>query len=268
MGDVVARADRHGRERYYIRFVGTDGRRKMRASGQATREGALEVLRQKESQVARARLGLAVVDDLFVRGHNLTVGQLIDRYLAGGSFETRALSSHLTNKRCALGRVRELLGERLATDLTAEDVVGLRNRLRARGLSASTASQTVGALSSMYRWAIQTRIVECTNPAIGARCHRADTFNGWVYFVLDEAHAAVKIGFATDVRRRLAGIATSNPWIKLLATRQGSRATEDELHKQFASLRLEPQWSGAKHRDWFRARPELLKYIAELTTKA
>lgn len=89
-----------------------------------------------------------------------------------------------------------------------------------------------------------------------------------VYFI--KAGRRVKIGQSHDPRTRLLairggystkkpdGLDTSNA--RLIATEPGGLAREQELHWQFAHLRLEGEW--------FIHGPELKAYIAECTTKA
>lgn len=83
-----------------------------------------------------------------------------------------------------------------------------------------------------------------------------------VYFVLDPAQNAVKIGYAKKgaLVQRLKDIQTGNVAVlKLLATIPGSRKKEASLHRQFHTLR--------QRGEWFRYEEPLVSFIEELCTK-
>jgi hypothetical protein len=85
----------------------------------------------------------------------------------------------------------------------------------------------------------------------------ADWFvKGDVYFVACGAEW-IKIGFATDMAKRLKALQAANPiHLTLLHTIRGTLQTEREFHTKFASIR----GTG----EWFRAEPELLAFIESL----
>jgi hypothetical protein len=70
---------------------------------------------------------------------------------------------------------------------------------------------------------------------------------GSVYFARFDRR--IKIGFSTNVPRRLTEIPTD----ELLAAAAGTRADELRLHDRFAAARI--------NREWFKPVPELLGYI-------
>lgn len=73
-----------------------------------------------------------------------------------------------------------------------------------------------------------------------------------VYFI--RCCDAVKIGFASDVTERLAGLQVASPHrLELLATVSGTRESEAGLHRRFSHLRVRGEW--------FSAVPELLRFI-------
>lgn len=64
---------------------------------------------------------------------------------------------------------------------------------------------------------------------------------GWVYFLM--ADATVKIGFSTDVDRRINAIRNETKKdLKLLGTVRGTRGLEQRFHKQFADQALGGEW--------------------------
>jgi hypothetical protein len=83
---------------------------------------------------------------------------------------------------------------------------------------------------------------------------------GVIYFLLDAAAAAVKIGFTNrrHHKNRVKEVATGNPHpLELLGTIPGTRGYERQLHAEWSHLRM--------HGEWFRAAPELTAWIhAEL----
>jgi hypothetical protein len=80
----------------------------------------------------------------------------------------------------------------------------------------------------------------------------------FVYFIGHSS--AVKIGVTIDVERRLRmlQIGSAEP-LRLLATMAGVHRDERRLHRRFAHLRLTGEW--------FRADPELLSFIDEITRR-
>jgi hypothetical protein len=55
--------------------------------------------------------------------------------------------------------------------------------------------------------------------------------SGFIYFILNPAARAVKIGYAADVRKRLSTIGVSSPdKIKLVASIPGTRDDERRIH--------------------------------------
>ncbi len=77
-----------------------------------------------------------------------------------------------------------------------------------------------------------------------------------VYFIAS-ANGPIKIGIANDIEQRLRGLQTANPVaLRLLASRTGGRAQEQEYHKRFAAHRL--------HGEWFDQHPDILAEIERL----
>jgi hypothetical protein len=78
---------------------------------------------------------------------------------------------------------------------------------------------------------------------------------GFVYAVAGPA-AAIKVGFATDIGRRMAELQTASPVeLRLIAAIRGTRATEQALHRKLASFRMRGEW--------FRECDETLAIIVE-----
>lgn len=84
------------------------------------------------------------------------------------------------------------------------------------------------------------------------RIRREQEKFGVVYFI--RMGEKIKIGTTTNLSNRLAQLCL--PMSVVMATEQGSKIREAELHEQFARYR--------EHGEWFRAESELLAYIETL----
>ena len=73
---------------------------------------------------------------------------------------------------------------------------------------------------------------------------------GEVYFVTcGRPMFPIKIGFATNLKDRMASLQVSVPWpVKLLVALEGKLRDEEMLHRKFAHLRLEGEWF-ERHQD-------------------
>ncbi|NIA72299.1 hypothetical protein HBA54_27285 [Pelagibius litoralis] len=78
-----------------------------------------------------------------------------------------------------------------------------------------------------------------------------------VYFAQAGDAGPIKIGFASDVEKRLAGLQTGNPEpIRLLnIVPDGTRSLEARIHAKFGEHRLRGEW--------FRPAPEVLEFVAD-----
>jgi predicted GIY-YIG superfamily endonuclease len=81
-----------------------------------------------------------------------------------------------------------------------------------------------------------------------------DSTPGFVYFVQGVDGGPIKIGFTTDVRRRLITIQAYSPIsLRLVALFSGRAEHEGKLHRMFQAERL--------HGEWFFPSPELLAIV-------
>jgi len=82
--------------------------------------------------------------------------------------------------------------------------------------------------------------------------------NEWVYFL--RAGPFLKIGYATDIGKRIRELQTGCPYpISLVASIQGDRTAEGCLHRQFKSLRV--------NGEWFRFSGALVEYVAQVAER-
>lgn len=76
----------------------------------------------------------------------------------------------------------------------------------------------------------------------------------FVYFIY--CAGRIKIGYSSDVERRLSGIATGSPFRPIvLLTFEGSIEAEREVHAKFAEDRM--------HLEWFRLSDPLRRYLVK-----
>lgn len=79
----------------------------------------------------------------------------------------------------------------------------------------------------------------------------------WIYAVQAGVDGPVKIGRTRNVRERLADLQSANgEELRLIAAWRGVPKTEQELHAEYADLRLRGEW--------FVATPELLRDMRAL----
>jgi len=83
-----------------------------------------------------------------------------------------------------------------------------------------------------------------------------------VYFMQRDTDDAIKIGFTSDVLRRVPELRKKGYPVVLLAAVPGDKSFEGALHGKFADERLDPK------DEWFRASDRLLAFIASLGRSA
>lgn len=91
----------------------------------------------------------------------------------------------------------------------------------------------------------------------GVRLLQRKTDGGVVYFIRAEGSDAIKIGFTTDLKRRIRNLeCASGRKVTLLHAMPGTYDDERSLHRRFKAARLDGEW--------FEAVPELLLCIDHL----
>ncbi len=87
-----------------------------------------------------------------------------------------------------------------------------------------------------------------------------DNSKGVIYFVQGEYGGPIKIGFSTDLRKRLGSLQSSNPYkLILLMAIPGSRKTEQGIHD-----RLNAHWLRG---EWYNDAPAIYEKIERLREK-
>lgn len=161
MGDIV-RVVRKGRFiGWYVRYRDSDGRRKMRASHQLTKEHARRFLVEIEARIARGKIGMPEPAPAAP-----STAQLIESFLCTYSRpRVKDLTDYRRNAQCALRRVLPLLGEKPADAIKTADIAKLRDALAAR-FSPASVRVTLAFLSTVFSWASKEGIVP-QNPCRG-----------------------------------------------------------------------------------------------------
>lgn len=81
--------------------------------------------------------------------------------------------------------------------------------------------------------------------------------SGFIYFIQGECGGPIKIGYTTDLVKRLSSLQTGYPdRLELLLAFPGNRKHEKALHDKFEEYRL--------NGEWFRPAPKVLEKIKEL----
>lgn len=161
MGDIVRR-ERGGKFiGWSVRYKDTDGRRKIRASHQPTREAARRFLVEIEARVARGLIGLPAPAPLAP-----TVRELGERFVA--EYRRPGIKDLAVYRGCArraLQRFYPALGRCPADTVRPADVAAARDAL-ARRCAPGTIRIGLSFLSTLYSWAVKGGIV-AHNPVKG-----------------------------------------------------------------------------------------------------
>jgi hypothetical protein len=83
-----------------------------------------------------------------------------------------------------------------------------------------------------------------------------------VYFVQRSSDEAIKIGFTSDMERRLRELRKGASAVQLLAAIPGSKPSELALHDRFSVDRIDP------NDEWFRPSEALRKLVASIGSVA
>lgn len=188
MGDVV-RLVREGKfVGWYIRYKDADGRRKMRASHQPSKEAARRYLLEVEGRVARGAVGIPEPAPPVP-----TVAELFERFLVE---YTRPKIKNIDRYRgyvsTGLRRVLPVLGSKRADAVQSTDIDRLRDRLRVE-YAQNTVRLTLCHLGTVYSWAKRRGIVP-QNPTVGVE--RPAATESIEYLTRDEARRLLEVAEA------------------------------------------------------------------------
>ena len=151
--------------RWVLRYTDYDGKRRSKVlaekKGDAERIRA-ELIHQRDMAVA----GLGSIE-----GQSLRVSDLVEPFLE--DLQPRVTEAHFENVESRLKAVVKDLGKRRVRDLRTTDLVRIRSRATAEGLSNRTANLRIDRLVTMMGWAEQAGLI-AKNPVSGFRRLRED----------------------------------------------------------------------------------------------
>ena len=100
-------------------------------------------------------------------------------------------------------------------------------------------------LYDLPAWNAYFRQLSIDNPPFGCG-KRMDIVNGDtgnIYFIQCQDTGPIKIGYATNVKRRFSEIQVNCPYtLKLLAFAPGSKLWEDALHQEYRKINTRGEW--------------------------
>lgn len=152
MGEVIKR-QRDGRFiGWYIRYYDGDGRRRIKASKQATHAEARRMLLQIEAQIARGQLGTAEPQT------KLTVAELCARFLAAAHPRARCQLGYRRSASSGLNRILPLIGTLRLIKLRRRDLEQARDTLSLR-YKPNTVRSALRPLGAALTWAVQQDLI-------------------------------------------------------------------------------------------------------------
>ena len=200
MGEVIRKMKDGRFIGYYIRWVDSDGKRKMRASKQPTITDAKRMLVEIEARVARGKLGVAE------RPARLSIGQLLDRfYMEYDPPRARSRSAWESKIRSQLVTLLPQLAGCDAGSFSIEDAERLRHQLTRQGYKGNTVRLKLTFLCTAFEFGRRKGIV-LGNPFAGLRKPRAE--HRVEYLTADEVRQLLSsVDARTDVRGRVLAVA-------------------------------------------------------------
>lgn len=181
MGDLVRRGSR-----WYIRYLDADGRRRMRACHQPSRELARRYLLEVEGRIARGQVGIPEAEPAAP-----TVSELIERFLTEYNRpKIKDIDAYRIHARSVLRRVLPLIGSIRADALQLADMERLRSTV-AKTLSPASVRLTLAFLGSVFSWAVRCKIVP-KSPMVGVEKPAAPC--SLEYLSREEVQAVLALG--------------------------------------------------------------------------
>ncbi len=185
MGDIVRVVRRGKFIGWYVRYKDVDGRRKMRASHQPSRELARRYLLEVEGRVARGTIGIpepaapvptvAVLLEGFLTAYHRPRIKDMDKYRA----TARRLYKHILPH----------IGNRPADAVSSAEVAKL-SALLLRDIAPRTVGVTLAHLSVAYTWAVRTGLLP-SNPVRGVERPRVEDLVE--YLTMEEVRAVLSL---------------------------------------------------------------------------
>lgn len=169
LGEVIRRTKGERFIGYYLRFY-EHGRRRQMASHQPSAADARRMLKEIEARIARGQAGIPERTRLTYP----TVSALIERFLTDYSRpKIKDLARYRITAKSLLRHVMHRIGTRNVQDVTARDVVTLRNGL-CKTHANGTVKNILAMLSVMFSWA-QAQGLAPHNPCRGIERPHAES---------------------------------------------------------------------------------------------
>lgn len=166
MGEVIRQMKGKRFVGYYLRFYDATGKRRMRASGEATHAGALRKLREIEGAEATAqRTGEPPQPKS--PPPVLTVAELCAAYLDSSHYHVKDSVSYRQKSWYSLRAVLPLMGHIQIASLRRKDVERARDLLSKR-LKPNSVRACLRPLSAALTWAVREELIP-TSPMVGMR---------------------------------------------------------------------------------------------------
>jgi integrase len=172
MGEVLRKTYKGKFVGWYLRYIDVDGRRKQRASHEASFADAKRKLAEIEGQISKRRAGIAPKEQeiaVEAEHESMQVAKLFERF--GSEYVDPALKDrdkYLYHARSVLRRIVRAAPEFCRLQLgrvQPQQVARLRDAL-GRKHPAGTVRATLIQLSAVFTWAVQEEIME-RNPVRG-----------------------------------------------------------------------------------------------------
>lgn len=199
MGAIIKRGTKQ-KPRFYLRFIDTDGTRRMVAAKGATRrEDARAQLNAIERRIFEGVVGVpqpAPADPAAEQRRTVTIRELGDLFVEKftGPRIKDPEDYRMEAKSVLTVRVYPTLADYSAASVTSLDVEALRDKL-AEDYAPATVNNTLNTLSKLYGWATKQKLIDCPNPVRGVERPRADDsepIDATKYLSRDEAAALLE----------------------------------------------------------------------------
>lgn len=167
MGEVVRQMKGERFVGYYLRYYDATGKRRMRASGEATHAGALRKLREIEGAEAAAQRTGQPAKRAVNPSPELTVAELCAAYLDSSHLHVKDPEAYRRAAGYSLRSILPLLGHIQTAALKRKDVERVRDILSKR-LKANSVRACLRPLSAALTWAVREEMIP-TSPMVGMR---------------------------------------------------------------------------------------------------
>ena len=168
MGTVSNRGTKE-RPMWYCRYIDIDGKRKQRPTKQTNKAAALRFVAEIEARVARGLIGIPEATAAEQLAKTITIGALAERFLQ--DYDPPRLKDRKIYMANLGPWVRQrLLGYPLASmpvvSVKRLHIEQYRDALRKKGFKPSTVNVSLGYLSRVFSWGIESELIDVRSPCI------------------------------------------------------------------------------------------------------